>query len=541
MCGRVRTILTGVALLLGGSCRSPTAVELLISTDVRCEDIRATAITVSHTSTAREEPATVTTRCSPDGVIGNLFVTPGAEKDEDLRVLVVTAVGSASLTQCTENPGNKSCIVSRRRLRFVEHEALKLPVRQLLDCTGIACDETQTCRKGACVSAEVDPDACLQDSGQCGGGDPPILLGQPFHPVRSLGTGKTYADPCAAIQEASEGDVIEIQPGEYTLSCTTTVSLTLRGVGNSRPLWKLPQPALEQTGALIVDGNQVDLTVENLEFSGATTADQKGAGLLFNGRDLTVRNCVFRDNDLGLFTTIQREVHVESSEFYRNTTANISIKNALSFSFRKSWSHATKSGLLLRSYALDNLIEASRLTDETESQGAMFEFPDGGRVFLVGNLLERAAASNPYIARMGTESNLYGEQSRLTLLHNTLVNRSALNLAFDISPTITAAPALVNNLFLGVSPTFPPNALLLTNKIASLTDLSKLLIDADAYDYHPQNTPDLIDQGSDNSPYLPTLIDPSFTLSQYVHPLSSEPRIQRGTAPDIGAYELASP
>nr|MCU0659987.1 hypothetical protein [Polyangiaceae bacterium] len=178
-----------LATLALGSCRSPTAIELQLSTDVRCDDVKATAIIVSRTSTTGLEPATVTTQCSGDGAIGSLVITPNSDTEEDLRVQVVTSVGNATPEQCEQDPGGKPCIVSRRRLRFVPNETLRLPIRQLLDCTGVACGETETCRKGSCQSAEVNPDECASSPEACGGGEPPVLIARPFDPGVLAGQG----------------------------------------------------------------------------------------------------------------------------------------------------------------------------------------------------------------------------------------------------------------------------------------------------------------------------------------------------------------
>jgi alpha-tubulin suppressor-like RCC1 family protein len=143
-------------------------VELHLSTDVKCEDHPATSIAVSRSSTAAAEPATITNTCQPDGTIGTLVILPASSKDETLQVQVVTSFGGPVETTCVAPNYGPTCIVSRRHLAFVPHEELVLPIFQEVDCGGIVCGESQTCRGGGCVSALVDVDHCKDSPDECG-------------------------------------------------------------------------------------------------------------------------------------------------------------------------------------------------------------------------------------------------------------------------------------------------------------------------------------------------------------------------------------
>ncbi len=165
---RGRPSLALVALALAAmvtSCRSPTSVTLVLSSDVACDDHPTTSVTVSRTASETLAPSLVTRVCNPDGHIGTLVVVPASDRDEDLRVRVVTRVGEATC----EAPGyGTGCIVSRRQLRFLAHEELTVPIAQQVDCAGVACGATTTCRQGQCVEAQVDQDRCEANPGECG-------------------------------------------------------------------------------------------------------------------------------------------------------------------------------------------------------------------------------------------------------------------------------------------------------------------------------------------------------------------------------------
>ena len=156
-----------VVLLLTG-CRTPTSVELRLSTDVSCADHPTTTITVSRSSDESAQPATVTSSCQPDGTIGSLVILPASAKDEPLGVRVVTSLGGDTGSACVPPSYGPTCIVSRRQLAFIPHEELVLPVQQAIDCAGVVCGQSQTCRKGSCVSSQVDLDHCKDSPGECG-------------------------------------------------------------------------------------------------------------------------------------------------------------------------------------------------------------------------------------------------------------------------------------------------------------------------------------------------------------------------------------
>jgi hypothetical protein len=55
-------------------------------------------------------------------------------------------------------------------------------------------------------------------------------------------------------------------------------------------------------GIWVISGN--DTVVENIEFSGAAVPDANGAGIRFEGVNLTVRNCYFHHNQNGILTRV---------------------------------------------------------------------------------------------------------------------------------------------------------------------------------------------------------------------------------------------
>jgi hypothetical protein len=66
------------------------------------------------------------------------------------------------------------------------------------------------------------------------------------------------------------------------------------------------------------------VALDHLEFSGATVADGNGAGVRFDGGNLTITNCYFHNNQDGLLASPAPKgtITVDASEFARNGTGD---------------------------------------------------------------------------------------------------------------------------------------------------------------------------------------------------------------------------
>src|SRR5689334_2318055 len=185
----------------------------------------------------------------------------------------------------------------------------------------------------------------------------------------SVGPGKTFAKPCAAIAAAADGDTIEIDAaGNYDGDVCGIAKnrLTLRGIGGRAKI-DAAQKNFGGKGTWVISGN--DTTVENIEFSGATVPDQNGAGIRQEGNNLTVRGCYFHDNDDGILSggSAQSQILIEYSEFANNGfgdgySHNMYIGHEGKFTLRYSYSHDSKIGHLVKSRAAENYILYNRIT-----------------------------------------------------------------------------------------------------------------------------------------------------------------------------------
>jgi hypothetical protein len=366
----------------------------------------------------------------------------------------------------------------------------------------------------------------------------------------SVGPGKTYAKPCAAILAAQDGDVIEITGGTTYSGDVCTIArsnLTIRGV-NGRPRIDAAGMNAAGKGTWVVDGSNI--VVDNVEMLGAKVPDMNGAAFRLEGTNFTLRNSFIHDNQNGILANANTnsDILIEYSEFGHNgagdgQTHNLYIGHVKSLTFRYSFSHDANVGHNLKSRANTNMIAYNRFsslaagqTGSTAAGKPSFEIdlPNAGTSYIIGNIIEQPAAnSNSTMLAYGEEgaSNI---GSDLYVVNNTFLNDYGSGGTFMFVSTNVPTPALAqNNIFAGVG-TFSTQASTIdkTNYRAAAPSF----VNRAAYDLHPTGA-QMIDMGSDpgTSPRGVSLVP----VAQYKSTATGEARPVVGKI-DIGAYEAAT-
>ncbi len=273
--------------------------------------------------------------------------------------------------------------------------------------------------------------------------------------VLQVGPQRTYRTLKDVAAAARDGDVIEIDAGEYTESVLFKADdLWLRGVGG-RPLLKAPAKLFLDKAILVFRGRNP--TIENLEFSGARAKARNGAGIRHQHGNLTIRHSVFRDSDNGILTSHDPEgvVVIEFSEFARNgfgdgKSHNIYVGRVKRFELRHSYSHGAKEGHLVKSRAAENLIEHNWLVDDPDGRTSYeidIVFP--GETLIVGNVIAQAASSpnQSIVSYAAGKESATTPTGRLTVAYNTIFN-SRKNPVY-VNNNSTGTALVVNNVFGG--------------------------------------------------------------------------------------------
>lgn len=219
--------------------------------------------------------------------------------------------------------------------------------------------------------------------------------------VLRVGPGQPYALPSHAARVARDGALVEIHPGEYEgdVAVWRQNDLTLRGVGG-RPHLRAGGRAAEGKAIWVVKGDRV--TVENVELSGARVPSRNGAAIRAEGAGLTIRNCRFHHNEMGLLTnpSPRSVVVIEDSEIDRNTTDterhgrlghNIYINDAHRFVLRNSDVHGARTGHQVKTRARHNEIRDNRIHDGDGWGSLLLDLSNGGRAEVVNNRFQQSA------------------------------------------------------------------------------------------------------------------------------------------------------
>src|SRR5262249_42339928 len=128
----------GTAVIHGVSCRTPTEITLLMSTDVGCAELHGTTVTIGGPGSEAKAPPASSKACGSD--LGSLVVVPSGAKTEELFIKVVGGVGRDPAS-CVPPQYGPDCIVARRAIRFVPHAELRILVPLRAVCKGVACSE----------------------------------------------------------------------------------------------------------------------------------------------------------------------------------------------------------------------------------------------------------------------------------------------------------------------------------------------------------------------------------------------------------------
>lgn len=270
---------------------------------------------------------------------------------------------------------------------------------------------------------------------------------------------KTLAE---AARRARDGDTVEVDAGEYRrdVAVWTQNDLTIRAVGGRVRMIAVGGSA-EGKAIFVVRGGRV--TIEGLDFEGTRVPSRNGAGIRFEAGQLTVRDCRFVENEMGLLTgnDPKAELTVENSEFAHNKRLDghnhqLYVGGIGKLTVRGSYFHHGHIGHLIKSRAAVNHVFYNRLTDEMGGTASYeLEFPNGGVAVVVGNVIQQSSTTeNAIMISFGAEG--YEDTvHKLVLAHNTLVDNHPKQGVFlrvmrgEGRYTAPVAIKAVNNLLVG--------------------------------------------------------------------------------------------
>ena len=299
--------------------------------------------------------------------------------------------------------------------------------------------------------------------------------------VIDLTSGTAYTDLSAAIDGSAVGDTIAISPGRYVEPFPSiTHSLSIVSVGGLSYLSDPTSVPPNGRAVLNVPGNaNVNLSINGLALSGATDANNNGAGILFetgNGT-LTVRNSWIFGNQDGILTggvdAANPEgmfIRILNSEIDHNGVApsnprygydhNIYVGFASGLTVTGSYIHDALGGHEVKSDAAANTITDNRIQDgPTATTSYSVDLPYGGADVVGGNVIEKgASAPNKYFVQFGQEGSTSYAASTLSIAGNTFIDDRGGSVALlnqTSDPAAGNAPdaaSIAGNIFYGIGP-----------------------------------------------------------------------------------------
>jgi hypothetical protein len=244
--------------------------------------------------------------------------------------------------------------------------------------------------------------------------------------VLTVGAGQRFPTLAAAVASAQSGDMIEIQAGTYRDDFATIRSgITIRAVGG---LARLVAERMPRNGKaiLITTGN---VTLSGLAFSGARVPDKNGAGIRYEGGDLTVVDCEFHDNQDGLLggrwpegTVTVRRCVFSANGAGDGRTHGLYIGRVKRLVVEDSHFHDTRVGHHIKSRAHESRIVNNQIQDRDGTASYSIDLPNGGVSVVAENVIQQGPQSqNPAIVHFGGEGRSY-ETSSLLIERNIVIN-----------------------------------------------------------------------------------------------------------------------
>ena len=362
-----------------------------------------------------------------------------------------------------------------------------------------------------------------------------------------IGSGQNYPNPNALYQAdvLQDGDTLLIEAATYSgqeaLAVWDNHDLFIKGM-NGKPILVANGAYIQGKGIWVLKGNNI--TVENIEFSGAKVPDKNGAGIRLDGTGLNIRHCYFRDNENGILTSnpYSGEILIEFTEFAHNGygdgySHNLYIGHVSKLIFRFNYSHHCKIGHNLKSRADENYILYNRIMDEESGNSSrLIDLPNGGTSIVMGNILMQGKnASNNNLTGYGKEGLSNNSPHELYFLHNTMINKREVSCIFLDIKEGTDIAHVSNNIFGGNGTSVSGNTTTMENNLEESIIDALFLLDEANYDYRLTKASPALDAGKNiDISVNGYLLQPAYS---YKHPLHQQTRTVVGESIDVGAYE----
>lgn len=224
-----------------------------------------------------------------------------------------------------------------------------------------------------------------------------------------VGANEAFHTISDAVGASHGGDTIYVQAGTYVNDfMAIDHDLNIIGVGGYAHL--VGTHDIDNGKAMMV--TNANVTVQNLEFSGASVGDMNGAGIRYESGNLTVLNSYFHDNQEGILAGSDDpngHIVIRNSEFAHNGAGDgqshgVYVGGVASLLVDGSDFHDTWYGNQLKSRAAETTVTNSHFSTGPDHANYDIDLPVGGIATIHGNTFEKGdTTDNPAIIHFGGE------------------------------------------------------------------------------------------------------------------------------------------
>ncbi|MCC7047616.1 MAG: right-handed parallel beta-helix repeat-containing protein [Alphaproteobacteria bacterium] len=214
-----------------------------------------------------------------------------------------------------------------------------------------------------------------------------------------MGPTRALKMPSDAARVARDRDIVEIDAGVYVDCAVWRANrLTIRGNGG---LATVKTKTCQGKAIWVIDGD--DTTVERIAFADAAVPDKNGAGIRLTGGSLVVRDSVFEGNENGILAgdAPGKSVLIERSRFERNGKCDpvcahgIYINQVRELTVRDCVFRDQRVGHHIKSRALNTTVTGTIIEDGRAGTASyLIDVPNGGNVLIARNKLQKANSSD---------------------------------------------------------------------------------------------------------------------------------------------------
>jgi hypothetical protein len=236
------------------------------------------------------------------------------------------------------------------------------------------------------------------------------LAAQAGAEVLRVGPERDLHAPSDAAAIAKDGDIVEIDPADY-VDCAIWRANRLVLAAPDGPA-HVRDRACDGKAIWVIAGD--DVTVDNITFSGARVPDQNGAGIRAEGRNLTVRDARFLDNENGILAApvegstilVERSLFEGNGKCAANCAHGVYVNRIERLKIVDSTFRGQQAGHHIKSGARALEVIGSTIEDGPEGTASyLIDVVSGGEVAITGNVMQKGPKSENW----GTAIHIAGE------------------------------------------------------------------------------------------------------------------------------------